>query len=159
MANRSRALAVAAVIGVVVIAVGLWWWRVRSGPPPLPEPKQITVPDAIPVQEVALSSPDLEVILVGMRGTVHPDYTDWACLLECREPKGCRADVRMTVEYRSAGQPQKLVIDGRLNGAPGEVMRVGRVQRPPVTVDAIDRVSMTVLQVHRADAPRPTEIE
>ena len=157
MTNRGRLLA--AIVVVIVIAAGLWLWRSFSGPPPLPEPKSVTVPDNIPVDEVALASPDLEVVLVGMRGTVHPTYTDWACLLECRERAGCRADIQLTVEYRSLGEPKKLLLGGRLDGDGGEVMRIGRVQRPPVEVDSIDRVSLTVLEVHRADAPRPTEIE
>jgi len=155
MANRRTLLAVAVIVAAVII-VGLWLWRANA---PLPEPKSVTVPDAIPVEKVELASPDLEVLLVGMRGTVNPDYTDWACLLECREREGCRADIQLTVEYQSGGVPQQFMIGGRLDGDPGEIMRVGRVQRPPVEVDSIDRVSMTVLEVHRTNAPRPTEIE
>lgn len=159
MASRRVFLAVGVVACVALIAVGLWLWRGRSAPKPLPEPQQVTVPDAIPVEEVALASPDLEVALVGMSGTVHPDYTDWACLLECREREGCNADVQLTVDYRSGGEVKRLILGGRLAGGPGEVMRIGRVQRPPVEVDAIERVSMAVLDVRRSDAPRPTEIE
>ena len=155
----SRRTVLAAVVVVAVLVAGAWLWRSRTGPPPLPEPKSVTVPDNIPVAEVALASPDLEVVLVGMRGTVHPDYTDWACLLECRERDGCRADVQLTVEYRSLGEPKKLILGGRLDGEGGEIMRIGRVQRPPVDVDLIDRVSLTVLEVRHPGAPRPTEIE
>lgn len=155
MANR-RTLVTVAIAVVAVVVVGLWLWRANA---PLPEPKQVTVPDAIPVEQVDLTSPDLEVLLVGMRGTVHPDYTDWACLLECRERDGCRADVQLTIEYRSSGEPKKLVVGGRLDSDGGEIMRIGRVQRPPVEVDSIDRVSLTVLEMHRTNAPRPTEIE
>ena len=157
MANRRTLLAVAVAV-VAVVVVGLLWWAWRANAP-LPEPKSVTVPDAIPIEKVELTSPDLEVLLVGMRGTVNPDFTDWACFLECREREGCRADIQLTVEYQSGGVAKQFMIGGRLDGDPGEIMRVGRVQRPPVEVDSIDRVSMTVLEVHRANSPRPTEIE
>ena len=158
MAKPKVLVAVAIGLAVVVVAC-LWLWRVWQANRPLPEPQQVTVPDAIPVDEIDLASPDLDVLLVGMRGTPNPSYTDWSCLLECREREGCRADIQLSVEYRSEGEPQTLILAGRLDGELGEVMRVGRVQRPPVTVDSIDRVSMTVLEVFRPNAPRPTEIE
>jgi hypothetical protein len=154
MANHRRLLAVAAVVAaVVVIAVGLWLWRGRSTPPPLPEPQQVHVPDSIPVEGVAVQSPDLDIELRAVRPTVHPGYTDWRCLLECRERGGCRADVQVKVEYRSSGAPRQLLIGGRLDGEGGEIMRLGRVQRPPIQVDGIDRVTITVLEVYDADKP------
>jgi hypothetical protein len=86
-----------------------------------------------------------------MRGTVHPDYTDWACLLECRERGGCHATVEVRVAYRSSGEPSRLVIGGRIDGEAGEIMRIGRAQRPPVAVDGIDSVEVTVLHIHTDD--------
>ena len=109
------------------------------------------LPDAFTVDDVPVESPDLELHLVGMRGTVHPGYTDWACLLECRERGGCHATVEVRVEYRSDGVPNRLVIGGRIDGEAGEIMRVGRAQRPPVAVDGIDSVDVTVLHVHTDD--------
>jgi hypothetical protein len=154
MTGNSRVLAVAAfLIVAVAIAAGLYFWQGRDEPPPLPEPTQVHVPDAIPVEEVAVASPDLNVELRAMRGTVKPGFTDWMCLLECREREGCRADVEVKVEYRSLGEPRQLIIGGRLGGDGGEIMRLGRVQRPPVEVDGIDRVTINVLRVYAADEP------
>ena len=154
MTGNIRVLIVAVLLIVAVAAaVGLYLWQGDSEPPPLPERQVVTVPDAIPVEEVAVQSSELAVELVAMRGNVHPDYTDWSCILECREREGCRADVQVDVEYRSSGEARKLTIGGRLFGEPGEIMRIGRVQRPPVSVDSIDKVTITVLQVFSADNP------
>jgi len=154
MTGNSRVLVVAVLLIVAfVAAVGLYIWRGRNEPPPLPEPTQVHVPDSIPVEGVAVESPDLDVELRAMRGTVNPGFTDWMCLLECREREGCRADVQVKVEYRSLGEPRQLIIGGRLGGEGGEIMRLGRVQRPPVEVDGIDRVTINVLRVYAADEP------
>ena len=154
MTGKSRVPAVAAVVIVAAVAaVALYLWRRGSERPPLPERQEVTVPDAIPVEEVAVQSPELDVELVAMRGNVHPGYTDWSCILECREREGCRADVEVKIEFRSEGEQRRLTIGGRLAGEPGELMRVGRVQRPPVSVDSIDRVTIEVLDVFSADSP------
>ena len=154
MTGNSRVLVVAVLLIVAVVAaVGLYLWRGRDVPPPLPEPTQVHVPDAIPVEDVAVESPDLELELRAMRGTVNPTFTDWMCLLECREREGCRADVEVKVEYRSLGETRQLTIGGRLFGEGGDIMRLGRVQRPPVEVDGIDRVTINVLRVYPADEP------
>jgi hypothetical protein len=154
MTGNSRLLAVAALLIVTVVAaVGLYLWLGREEPTPLPEPQQVNVPDSIPVEEVAVQSPDLDVELRAMRGTVKAGYTDWMCLLECRERDGCRADVEVKVEYRSLGQPRQLTLGGRLEGKAGQIMRLGRAQRPPVEVDSIDRVTINVLHVYAADEP------
>jgi hypothetical protein len=159
MADR-RILAVGAAVVVVVVAVVVFLvWRAPSARRQGAPRPTVIVPDSIPVDNVTVVSPDLAIELVAMRGTVHPEYTDWACILECRERDGCRADVEVAVEYRSGGERRKLLIGGKLDAAEGEIMRVGRVQRPPVAVDGIDTVSMRVLEIHRAGAPRPTEIE
>jgi len=158
--RASRVLVVAVLLIVAVgVAVGLYFWQGRNEPPPLPEPTQVHVPDAIPVEEVAVESPDLDVELRAMRGTVNPGFTDWMCLLECRQRDGCRADVQVKVEYRSLGEPRQLIIGGRLDGAGGEIMRLGRVQRPPVEVDHIDRVTINVLRVYAADEPYEQTID
>ena len=150
--SRTRAVAILLIVAVVA-AVGLYFLWARNQPPPLPEPQQVQVPDSIPVEEVPVQSPDLDVELRAMRGTVRDGYTDWMCLLECREREGCRADVTVKVEYRSLGKPLQLTLGGRLAGDGGEIMRLGRVQRPPVEVDGIDRVTITVLRVYAANEP------
>ena len=154
MAGSSRTPVVAILLIVAVVAaVGLYFLWARKQAPPLPEPQQVQVPDSIPVEEVPVQSPDLDVELRAMRPTLRDGFTDWMCLLECREREGCRADVTVKIEYRSLGKPLHLTIGGRLDGDGGEIMRLGRVQRPPVEVDGIDRVTVTVLRVYAADEP------
>ncbi len=104
-------------------------------------------------------SPDLKAELTEIFGTVHKDYTDWACILECRNADGCHADAQLVVEFRSSGEKKRLVLGGRLDADSGQIMRIGRAQRPPVAVDSIDRVTLTVTESRRSDSPRPTEIE
>ncbi len=111
------------------------------------------------VEKARFESKDLRLELESVRGTVHPGYTDWACLLRCEERAGCRADVRLVIDYRSGGEPRSLTIGGRLDGAKGQTLRVGRVQRPAVAVDRIERVRVEVLAPVRPvtpGAPRPT---
>lgn len=153
MASGSRLLTVAILIAVAfAAALGFYLWRQWDASRPLPPPQApVEVPDSIPIDNVPVSSPNLELNLIGMRGTVHPDYTDWACLLECREREGCDAVVEVRVEYRSNGVPQRLVIGGRLTGDVGEIMRLGRAQRPPVAVDGIDSVEVIVIQLFTGD--------
>jgi hypothetical protein len=153
MTNSSRLLTVVILIAVALAAaLGFYLWRQWDASRPLPPPQApIEVLDSISVENVPVTSPDLDLNLIGMRGTVHPTYTDWACLLECRERDGCNAIVEARVEYRSNGQPQRLVIGGHLTGKVGEIMRLGRAQRPPVAVDGIDSVDVVVLQVFTDD--------
>jgi hypothetical protein len=160
MTGNSRVLVIAVLLVVAIIAAaGLYLWKGREQAPPLPEPQQVNVPDSIPIEAVAVASPDLDIELRAMRGTVREGFTDWMCLLECREREGCRAEVQVRVEYRSLGEPRQLTLAGRLGGEGGEIMRLGRVQRPPVEVDGIDRVTIDVIRVYAADEPFERVIE
>ncbi len=160
MAGHSRTLVVAATVVVaIIVVVGLWLWRSDSAPSAPAGPQQVAVPENFRFENARLVSPDLRVELTEIFGTVHNDYTDWACILECRDQDGCHADAQMVVEYRSAGEKKKLILGGRLDADSGQMMRIGRAQRPPVAVDSIDRVTLTVIEPRRSDSPRPTEIE
>ena len=152
MPTRARWMAlVAAVVVTIVIAVFLWrGFQSAPVPPEIPSFTQ---------EEVAAISPDLAVSEALVRGTVHPGYTDWVCLLECLEPEGCRADLRVVIDYRSHGEAQRLMIDGRVDAEMGETMRIGRVQRPPVEVDGIDKVTIEKLRSIRENGPEPTAIK
>jgi hypothetical protein len=161
MSGNIRFIAIAVLLVVAaVVAVGLYLWMGgERTPKELPPRPTVVVPDAIPVQEVTVQSTEIDLELTAMRGNVHPDYTDWTCILECRELEGCRADVEVVVEFRSSGEPRQLTIGGRLFGDPGEVMRIGRVQRPPVNVDGIDRVTINVLHIYDKDGPQQIIID
>ena len=160
MAGHSRKLAVAATVAVaIIVVVGLWLWRSDSAAPEPSGPRQVATPENFRFEAPRFVSPDLKVELTEIFGTVHSEYTDWACILECRNPDGCHADAQLVVEYRSSGEKKKLVLGGRLDADSGQNMRIGRAQRPPVAVDSIDRVTLTVTESHRSDSPRPTEIE
>ena len=151
MPTRARWMVVVAAV-VVTILVAVFLWR---GSQPAPAPPEIP---SFSGDEVTAISPDLAVSEALVRGTVHPGYTDWVCLVECLEPEGCRADLRVVVDYRSGGEAQRLMIDGRVDAEMGETMRIGRVQRPPVEVDGIDKVTIEVLKSIREGGPEPTPI-
>ncbi len=160
MAGLSRPWAVAATVAVaIIVVIGLWLWRSDSAPSVPAGPQQVAAPENFSFEKARLVSPDLKVELMEISGTVHNEYTDWACILECRNSDGCHADAQLVVEYRSSGEEKKLVLGGRLDADSGEIMRIGRAQRPPVAVDSIERVTLTVIEPRRTDSPRPTEIE
>ena len=152
MPTRARWMAVVAAVVVTILAAVFLWRGFQSArvPPEIPSFAQ---------EEVTATSPDLAISEALVRGTVHPGYTDWVCLLECLEPEGCRADLRVVVDYRSGGEAQRLMIDGRVDADMGETMRIGRVQRPPVEVEGIDKVTVEVRKSYREGGPEPTEIK
>ena len=152
MPTRVRWMAVVAVV-VVTILAAVFLWR---GSRPAPAPPEIP---SFTQDEVTVISPDLMVSEALVRGTVHPGYTGWVCLLECLEPEGCRTDLRVVIDYRSRGEAQRLMIDGRVDADVGETMRIGRVQRPPVEVDGIDKVTVEVRRSYREGDPEPTPIQ
>jgi len=160
MAGHSRTLVVTATVAVaIIVVVGLWLWRSDSAPSVPAGSQSVAAPENFRFEKARLVSPDLKVELTEIFGTVHEDYTDWACVLECRNADGCHADAQLVVEYRSSGEEKKLVLGGRLDADSGQIMRIGRAQRPPVAVESIDRVTLTVTESRRSDSPRPTEIE
>jgi len=149
MPTRVRWMAVLAVVVVTILVAVLLWrgFRPAPAPPEIPNFSQ---------DKVTAASPDLAVSEALVRGTVHPGYTGWVCLLECLEPEGCRADLRVVIDYRSRGEAQRLMIDGRVDVDMGETMRIGRVQRPPVEVDGVDKVTVEVRRSNRGSGPEPT---
>jgi hypothetical protein len=111
------------------------------------------------VSDVPVESPELSIDVGTVKWTHHPDYTDWSCLIECRESSGCHAEVQLVVDYISNGKRERLTLGGRLDAAQGEISRIGRAQRPPVRVDRVERVSLEVLEAFRPGAPTPTPME
>jgi hypothetical protein len=149
-----RTWLVVAIVILAVAAILLYWRGCRQAPPePATEVRDFLI------EGVTVVSPDLAVGPAIVRGTVHPGYTDWACLFECREPDGCRAEVRMVVSYLSQGQEQSLIIGGTLQAASDETVRIGRVQRPPTAVDEVRRATLEIVAMHDPNAPAPTPIE
>ena len=149
MASRTRWLAVAAV-GVAVLVALLIWRGCRDGRMAADAPQDFGA-GGVPV-----TSPDLAVSDALVRGTVHPDYTDWSCILECREPEGCHAEVQLTITYLSGGDELDVKLGGRLDAAMGETVRLGRAQRPPTAVDEVKLVTLEVATTYRPGGPRPT---
>jgi len=149
----ARPLRVLLVIGalfavVLLMAVGL---RACRSPQPSAAPAASFSAAGVPVE-----SPDLPLEVVEVRGELHEDYMDWACLVRCKDPGGCRADVRATVFYRSAGSTQRMTLSGPIDVPIGARARIGAVQRPPHRVDSVDRVSVRVVRTFRAGDPVPT---
>ena len=112
MANRARWLAIAAV-GIAVVVALLVWRAGRDGRSVGGDSRSFDI------DGVTVSSPDLAVGDALVRGTVYPEYTDWSCVLECREPEGCYAEVLLTITYRSDREELKVKLGGRFEAATG----------------------------------------
>ena len=125
-----RVVGVVAVI-VAVLLVTVLLWRGRGNEPAV-TPETIGDFDA---GDVVLKSPELDVALLSVRGTVHSEYTDWAFVLECRERAGCHAELQLEVGFVSGGEKQLLGLTGVVDAKRGETMRIARIQRPAVAID------------------------
>ncbi len=139
---------------VFVVALALLWRACRpgeDGPPP--------TPTGFASEKVRLNSPDLDLELLEVRGTVNPGYTDWACVFSCREDGGCRAETRVRILYISAGEKRTLTLSGHFDAARGQKIRVGRMQRPSVVVDRVVEVTVEVAAPIMPGAPRPTPVQ
>lgn len=137
-------LAVTALLAFVVAAVLLWRGCSGGGG------------GAASDAGVELVSPDVKLELVEVRATPREGYTDWACIFECSDRAGCRADVELEVRYRTAEGESVLTVAGRLDAARGERMRIGRAQRSALEVVDVESVSVRVAAELRPDGPPPT---
>ncbi|MDX2438542.1 MAG: hypothetical protein QNL88_16030 [Acidobacteriota bacterium] len=153
MLGRYRWFVLAAAVIAVAVAFVLWRGR-RLEPSADPDAKTTFAVNNVPVV-----SPDLNIDVGTVKWTYHPDYTDWACLVECREGDGCHAEVQLVMEYISLGKPQRLTLGDRLDAVYGETVRIGRAQRPSVKVDRIERVTVEVLAAFFRGDPTPTPME
>jgi hypothetical protein len=154
MLKRSRWLLVAALV-VAMAAAAFIVWRGRKPAPSATPGRQET----FTVSDVPVESPQLSIGIGTVKWTRHPDYTDWACLVQCREREGCHAEVQLTVEYISGGVKKRLTIGGQVDAGYGETVRIGRAQRPAVDVDRVMGVKAQVLEAFHRGAPTPTPME
>lgn len=151
--GRFSWILLAAVVVALVAAAIVWRGRRMN---PVADPGS---DGSFSVSDVPVESPELSIDVGTVKWTHHPDYTDWSCLIECRESGGCHAEVQLVVDYISNGKRERLTLGGRLDAAQGEISRIGRAQRPPVRVDRVERVSLEVLEAFRPGAPTPTPME
>jgi len=156
MMGRYRWFVLAVAVAAVAVAVAFVIWRGRQLEPRRADPAAKTT---FTVEDVTVASPDLNIDVGTVRWTYHPEYTDWACLVECREDDGCHAEVQLIMDYISLGKQQRLILGDRLDAGYGETVRIGRVQRPSVEVDRIERVTVEVLGAFYRGAPTPTPME
>jgi hypothetical protein len=154
MPRHFRWLAVAIGLLLVVAALALLWRACSSGDHGVTQ-----TPTGFTSEKVRLISPDLDLDLLEVRGTVNPGYTDWACVFSCREDGGCRAETRVRILYLSAGEKRTLTLSGHFDAARDQKMRVGRMQRPPVMVDRVVEVTVEVAAPFVPGAPRPTPVQ
>ncbi|HOC44712.1 MAG TPA: hypothetical protein PKJ99_16985 [Thermoanaerobaculales bacterium] len=142
-------LAIAALLVVAVVAV----LALRScrGPAPPATPAASFSASDVPVE-----SPDLPLEVTTVRGELHDGYMDWACLVRCKDPGGCSADLRATVHYRSAGADEQMTLSGPIDVPIGARVRLGGVQRPPRRVDSVERVTIRVVRSFAPGDPVPT---
>ena len=152
MGSRAAWLTVAvlAVAGLLLVL----WLRPRAD-----EHRPAAAAADFSFEQIVLESPDLALDLQSVRGNVHETYTDWSCIFICREFGGCHADVQLEVFFRSAGEERRLTLAGRLDGERGDALRLGRVQRPPVNVEAVERLTLTVIDTYKPGQPTPTPME
>jgi hypothetical protein len=94
--------------------------------------------------------------VASVRGELHEGYLDWACVIRCKEPSGCSAQLRLTVHYTSAGAAQQITFYGPIDVPMGARARVGGIQRPPHRVDRVDRVEVKVDRTITPGEPVPT---
>lgn len=153
MFRRYRWLLLAAVI-VAAVAAFVFWRGRRLTPSVAPG-----LPETFTVSDVPVVSPGLKIGVSTVRWTHHPEYTDWACIIQCRETEGCHAEVQLVVEYLSTGAKKRLTIGGQVDAGSGETVRIGRAQRPAVKVDRVVGVTVQVLEAFRRGAPTPTPME
>lgn len=152
MFGRYRWLLFVLVVAVIAAVVVIVIWRGRRVEPVVdsrPEGTHST-------SDLPVESPEIDINVSTVRWTPHPGYTDWACLIECRESDGCHAEIQLVVDYISLGKRQRLTFGGRLDAEFGETVRIGRAQRPAVTVDRVALVTVKVLESFRPGAPAPT---
>lgn len=147
-----RILLIGAVV-VVLVASGVLLWRSRGARPVPGEGGSFNVSD------VPVKSPELSVGVDSVRWTNHPGYTDWACLVECREEEGCHAEVQLVLDYVASGRAKRLTLGGRIDAELGQTVRIGRAQRSADVVERVNGVRLEVLSVSRAGDPTPTPIE
>jgi hypothetical protein len=136
----NRATWIVALVSVALVAIGLVAWRTWD-----PSKTAPALDGGIPgLERVRFESPDMSVDLADLKVTFNPDYTEWVCLVVCRERGGCRGDVRLEIEYLSQEDERKINIAGRFAADRGETMRIGRVQRPPQEISRIERMTLVV---------------
>jgi len=153
MLKRYRWLLLAVI--VVAVAAALMVRRGRRLEPRADPAAQTT----FTVNDVPVDSPQLKINVGTVRWTYHQDYTDWACLVECRESGGCHAEVQLVLEYVASGKQQRLTLSDRLDAGYGETVRIGRVHRSALVVDRVERVTVEVLAAFHRGAPTPTPME
>jgi len=150
MGGRLRPLLVVAVL-VAVVAAGVLALRAcRIGQSAGEQAASFSA------ENVPTSSPDLAVEAASVRGELHPGYMEWACLLRCKDPDGCSAEVRITVRFTSAGEPEKAIFTGTVDVPIGARARIGGIQRPPRRVDSVEHVDVRVERRITAGEPVPT---
>lgn len=110
------------------------------------------------VGRVVVDSRDLDLSLLSIRGTSHADYTDWAFVFECRENRGCRAELRLEVEYTAEDETRLLSLTGVVDVDRDQAIRLARIQRPAVEIESIDRITVTVVAPYNPPSSQPTPI-
>ena len=151
MARLSRPLLAIAALLIVALVVVVALRASRRSPRPAASPAASFSTASVPVE-----SPDLALEVVEVRGDLHEGYMDWVCLVRCKAPEGCRADLRATVFYRSGGATERITLSGPVDVPIGARARLSSVQRPPHRVDGVDKVSVRVVRRFTAGDPVPT---
>jgi hypothetical protein len=139
----SRGLLV--VIAVVVVLAAVVWLVSR----PEHVPERLIPEDNAPVRfrfvDVAVTSPDLQVVAPEIRGAFRSTYSSWLIVLTCAEPDGCAGEFALEVSYDSGGESRKLAIVEQCDVANGGELRFEGLQDPSTPIDRVERLTLTVL--------------
>ncbi len=154
MFRRYRWLLLTAVVVLGIVAAFVVWRGRGLAPTAAPG-----LQETFTVSDVPVESPGLNIDVGTVKWTHHPEYTDWACLMRCRESEGCHAEIQLVVAYISDGAEKRLTIGGQIDSGFGETVRIGRAQRPAVKVDRVVGVRVKVLEAFHRGAPTPTPME
>jgi len=150
MASFRWPVAVGLAVAAVVVVVGVSLWKCGSVEPVV-EPVE-----SFSFEGPTTSSRDLPLVTDTIRGTYRDGYMDWACLMKCRKPDGCHADLRLTIHYLSNGATEEIIFHGTMDVPVGARARFGGVQRPAKRVERIERVEVEVLRTFNPGDPVPT---
>ena len=135
------------IVVAVVVALATVVWLVNR---PKHEPSRLVPEDDKPVRfrfvDVAVTSPDLEVVEPEVRGSIRSTYSSWLVVLKCAEPEGCAGEFAFQVSYHTGNESRQLVIIEQCDVPNGGELRFEGLQDPPTPVDRIERLTLEVLE-------------
>jgi hypothetical protein len=140
------------IVIAVVVALAAALWLVNR---PKHEPSRLIPEDGEPVRfrfnDVAITSPDLEVVEPEVVGSTRSTQTSWLVVLKCAEPEGCAGEFAVEVRYQTGGESRRIAIVNRCDVPNGGELRFEGLQDPPTPIDRIEGLTLQVLEQEASD--------